>query len=780
MEILIEYLLHKAWEGIDDRDVLEGYASVVSERLQHHLAIPGFEPATNRTEDGERRRLLLAEAVIPLHSARGYQPESLVFARNPLLFREDVPWVLTRLEQTDSVDLQRFLSSVLFALARFENAPDLDAILVASERSPILRETFAPFLSPVELHSELAERLRALYRQRTEWEQLQAEQEAFLVHSAEECIQRCLDRFEGGDLSAWSQLVIELTWEPADRRYGDELESDLTLLPGWKAAEPPLAKRIIEAAKVYLSQAAPHPEEWIGKNRLHRPDAAGYKALRLLGSKEPAFRASLSGTFWKQWAPVIVGYPAPLCSPDEEPHQKLVCFAYEQAPQEVVETLLFLIDQENHDRDIIFIHRKVFLCWDDHLAAVLTRKVQDPILKPRCMESLLDDLLERQVPGAMAWAESLVTFSTAMEGFERERAIIAASGLLAHAADCSWARLWPVMMDDAAFGREVMLMLASRDDQTHAALMASRLTEDQMADLYRWLIEQFPPTEDPEQEGMHFVGKRESVALFREMLLNRLRAFGTREAGQAISRLARSLPEVHWLKWAAIDARRLALRQTWMAPEPATFLKLVRDRDARFVESGDQLLDVVIGSLQRLATKLQGVTPAAPDLWNEVKRDVFHPKDENALSNYVARHLRDDLKQRNIIVNREVEIRCGAGESQGERTDIYVNALHRGERSENMDTITVTIEVKGSWNDGLKNDLIGQLRDRYMAETECQHGLYLVGWFACRQWDPKDTRRRKAPKWSVERAQTFFDQQANSASRNGLRIKAYVLNAAMR
>jgi hypothetical protein len=43
-------------------------------------------------------------------------------------------------------------------------------------------------------------------------------------------------------------------------------------------------------------------------------------------------------------------------------------------------------------------------------------------------------------------------------------------------------------------------------------------------------------------------------------------------------------------------------------------------------------------------------------------------------------------------------------------------------------TVTVVIEVKGSWHPDVRTGMITQLRDRHLADNHCSHGLYLIGW----------------------------------------------------
>src|SRR5262245_23178762 len=65
------------------------------------------------------------------------------------------------------------------------------------------------------------------------------------------------------------------------------------------------------------------------------------------------------------------------------------------------------------------------------------------------------------------------------------------------------------------FGREVIPAVADRHDQEHAGLLTQHLSEDQIGDLYLWLARHYPPSQDPQHDGAHMVGPRESIAYFR-------------------------------------------------------------------------------------------------------------------------------------------------------------------------------------------------------------------------------------------------------------------------
>jgi hypothetical protein len=456
-----------------------------------------------------------------------------------------------------------------------------------------------------------------------------------------------------------------------------------------------------------------------------------------------------------------------------------VKLAYQYAPSEVIDALLALIDKENRDHGHIFITRKVEDCWDVRLADALLAKAKDEGLKAESMGCLLYDLLEHEVDRAEAFAKSLIPLPPPTGGEQRARAIVAARSLMTSAKDCGWPLVWLAIQQDAEFGRELISAVA-QVRALGAGRIGERLTEDQLADLYEWLVRHYPYAKDPGNEGAHWVGPRESIAMWRDCILTHLKGRGTPQACEAIRRIARALPDLDWLKWTILEAQDLARRRTWLPPLPSDILKLASHERGRLVEGGSQLLDVLLESLKRLESKLQGETPAAIDLWDEVAKNVHKPKDENRFSDHVKRHLDEDLRQRGVVVNREVQIRRGEGSGVGERTDIHVDAVVRDSQGGLHDSITVIIEVKGCWNPGLNHAMKTQLVDRYLKDNRCQHGLYLIGWFNCDQWDDDDRRKRQAPELDIDEAQERFAAQAADLSRQGLQIRAIVINAALR
>jgi hypothetical protein len=589
-------------------------------------------------------------------------------------------------------------------------------------------------------------------------------------------ISELLDECESKDPTAWWQLNWIMNFRENGRVYHNELEPDLTALPGWEASDEETHARVIETAKQYVLLGEPDTPNWLGTNTIYRPALAGYRALLLLLGCDVEFVLALSVNVWQKWAPVILAYPRAFGVQEDNRRQALIMLAYHYAPNEMIETLLTLIDKEDQEVSSIHVVREIESCWDDRLASALLEKAKSDTLKPQSMGQLLDHLIEHRSEEARLFAESLATLPTPSDGEEREKAIVAARVLMHYTIETSWPVIWPAIQQDAEFGRDVILAMAHSPRGT---AVGQQLSESRLADLYIWLSQQYPHAEDPRPNGAHFIEPRESVAEWRDELLRHLVERGNYAACEAIERIIQEFPKLDMLKRALLRAQETTRRKTWEPPLPQDVLRIAADQEARLVNSGDELVEVLIEALKRLEANLQGETPAAREIWDRLHDGVYRPVDENDFSDYVKRHL-EDLNQRGIIINREVEIRRGTGGDSGERTDIHVNAVIPAASGAEYDVITVIIETKGCWYSELETAMETQLVDRYLKDNQCQHGIYLVGWFDCAQWDDDDYRKGDTPNKSIDEMQTQFDEQAAELSGRGVRIAAFVMNTALR
>lgn len=782
---LADSIMALALRHLDQPGVLGDFAQAALARIRfrHEMfgdefgfRLPNASSIGNFFSDGAVRRKILAAVI----SRLGSQDETIVFrlvhSRLPLATHQDVPWLIDQLAAATSAPTQQSIVQLIWSAFDASDPELFDAVYWGCKKYPLLNEKFALLFRAVELNSPEAQKLKADYETVQEW-QRQANNRPLIDPPPDQRIMLLLDQFDAGNLDAWWQLNREMTLEPTSALYGSDLISDLTSLPGWKSATPETKSRIVSTAKQYILRGDPQTVEWLGTNQIYFRAFAGYRALRLLLQEDRAFMDSLSEERWHVWTPIVVAFPTADYGGDLDVAQRLVQLAYRHAPTDVITTCLALIDKDNNQNGTIFSIYKYRECWDEPLAQALLAKAKSPDLRPDSVNILLHEFLSHRFKPAVEFAKSLLIMPLPPDGRDRQLAIIGAHALAEYEDNAGWPVIWPCIQQDASFGELLFVSLVHDRDID----LQRRLSESQLADLYIWFVRHFPPDQDPQIEGGHFVSPRESIGQWRDDVLVHLKTRGTQQACNELQRIATELPYLGQLKWVLLDAQAATRRNTWIPCRPADVVQLAQDRQKRLVQNGEQLLGVLTESLGRLQAKLQGETPAAPDLWNEISKGKFRPKDENSFSDYVKRHLDEDLKVRGIIANREVEIRRGTGGAPGERTDIQVDAVIKSPNAADFGCITAIIEAKGCWHRELDSAMETQLVGRYLCDNHCQHGLYLVGWFNCSQWDDGDDRKGQAKQYDQREAlQAKLDLQAQQLSKNGILLRAVIVNATLR
>jgi hypothetical protein len=157
---------------------------------------------------------------------------------------------------------------------------------------------------------------------------------------------------------------------------------------------------------------------------------------------------------------------------------------------------------------------------------------------------------------------------------------------------------------------------------------------------------------------------------------------------------------------------------------------------------------------------------------------VFRPVEEDALPDDVVLFLRQELVEKGIVANREVEIGGVPGAPIGKRTDIRIDALRHSTAGVVCDRLTGVIETKGCWNEALFTALNEQLYREYLLRLQAPVGIYLVGWFDRQKWDPEDSRLRDVPDCTLWDVQVRLDEQA-AAIPAGFIVRAVVLDCHM-
>ena len=803
---ILDNIISMAITYIEELDILQAFTQVILFRLKIYGISPiNDEKFREHFDDvlstSSNKRHLVFEGIVSNLSNSQEKLELfgiLTYDMSSIFLKEDFNWFLEKLKSTDSERAQdtwvTFIKQVFF----WDNMEQRETIVKMCQKFPALTDKFSWYfnqLKPVRLDSPEAKKTKEDYLKMLQFQEMRARHKQKKLRTFEQ-IPSLVEQCEHGDLDTWFQLKQSMAHNP---ELSSGYEFDITALPGWNAIDEDIRKRIFDVAKTYImEQSPPDLSSRINEGTYYAHTFAGYSALYLILLKAPEFAETIPDHIWQRWAPMVVAYPMTDVDSQKnrDDHRMMIGIVYKKAPGEVIKTLLSLIDTKNRKFNNPFILRKLTYCWDERLIRELLIKAHDKNLHPKSLKALLSELLERNSTEAQSFAESLLQ-SSPSNTQEQERAVAITCALLHHAPNADWSVVWPLIQNNPEFSDEIIKIIAEELDDQQVRIL-NRLSDAQLADFYVWLVRKYPYREDPQYKGVHKIELRDLIARWRDSLLGELQSRGTSEACEAVAGIMKELPELDWLKWTLLEAQNTVRRHTWEPPRPEYILTMARDQQKYLIQSEDDLLNVIHESLCRLERRLQGETPAVIDLWNVINpshlgkslgiskkngsnwRTMYAPKDENSFSDYVKRHLEQDIKARGIIVNREVEIRRGYG-AKGENPDIKVEAIPYNSAGNVRNSVTVTIEAKGCWHKELKKAMKTQLVDRYMKDNHCQHGLYLVGWFNCKQWDDADYRKEDARKFNdIQEVRTFFDDQATSLSTGGLQIRAFVMNTALR
>jgi predicted NACHT family NTPase len=795
LQKIVDQIMFIAWDHLAEPVILDAFARAALSRLLRYTSIvadrfdswgistasPAERFETMLTAESSKRRNLIGK-LLSLMTRPDDLLHSLSLIRN-VVRKTDLEWIISQAREAENREVKVKWAKLLRFSWDPYSADDFDILFAACQEQPEFRNEFRYELTPVVLGSVEAQQMRVNWEMTHRKEQVS--DRPVIDPPITERIEGMLQRCEAGDWDAWWYLNHLMRFEVDGTTKIHDSEADLTAMPGWQNAKQCTRKRIIEAAKGYILARDDTPGDWLEKWLIHYPAYAGYRGLCLIQGKAPEYLAGLTPETWKRWATIITLFPIDQLGegPKSETDLYLMKQAYANASAEVVTALMAMIDQQNGRDGFFTIPVKMQGCIDDRLASAMLAKAKEPEIKPGTFHTLLKEALKHNSPGARKFAESFLSLPLSIK--EGEKVFRATDVLLDDPTPSSWPLVWAAMQADTAFRQEVMERSASVHRTEKSYRWEYHLTDNALADLYILTLNTFPLAEDPHIVGFHGISTRELVTRWREGLLHELKGRGTTEACNAVARIIEAFPDYEYLKYALIDAQDLARRNTWHGVDVNYVFELLHASEKRLVENGEQLLRVVLESLQRFQQKLHDETPSVRDVWNEFRvpgkgREIYYtPKDEDAFSDVVKRHLDADLHDRGIVVNREVVIRRTTGKKDGERTDIHVDAVSKKPDS-SYETVKIILEAKGCWNPDLKRAMKTQLMDRYLRENSCQHGLYLVGWYGCNQWHDSDHRKHETPFSSAQAASQYLTDQAKALSKKGTHIEALVIDASIR
>lgn len=759
--VMLESLKH-----IEAGGVAPALANVVSRRLRKlRCPFTGFpNPTTSPLAAMRLARRRIAEMVVPMLAVQSVDVVWTVLHPGQLLDSADFEWVLTRLDASPNLECEDAWADLAVRMYNASITSQTEQLQDAVKRNEALANRIGGLFEPIELGSAVARELKQ------NWEKYRADRSTCANHPPmETLVTQALDLFDSGDDRGWWwALHRSLSLRPDSDAYDNQafFWRNLDAFPGWQELTGELKLRCIGAAAKYLLRADPCPEQWLGKDVIHYPAVAGYRALSLLYKYDRAMFDSIQPRDWERWAPAVIGFPHSSDSDGEQAHLELVRIAYDSAPTIALHVARTLLDKACGGDGYVGFLGSLKLCWDQSLTNLLVERLQDTAsLGPNALAELLGYTLALGDPAAFDLAMRVVE-SHGIDDRHRAAAATAAVELVTNMPRESWASVWDVMAGHDDFAIEVIDKLLNHRGDFRAEGIVKVLPERSVAELWIWLERHYPSAEIRWDDNESLHGTEREIAWLRDGLPARLSERGTPEATAAIQWLIDQRPDNASLKFHLHQSKVAVRRASWSGTPLATVFAMVDHPDVRPIESNAQLLAAVTKSLERLQERLQIAPAAVGDLWNEST-----PKSEEELSDYVARHLSEDLKSWGAMACREAQVR------RGQFSDILITATARGATDGRVNQLQAVVEVKGCWHRELKTAMKTQLVDRYLTDHPTGTGMYLVGWFACETWSNTDSRKKGTPKMSLDDARQLFESQVRDLCRPGVLVSSFVLDA---
>lgn len=774
---LIDAIVALCIKNIDTPTAQETLRFVVFHRVDAYeeaFAEDTFEEdlPTHSTEVRRKVALVLLQeattervyGISGLHSRRRSNP----------LTTDDLTWLIEQYA-TATGRLRENIATALNWLLVPSAFSHADAVLSLEDRHPAAA-LFSVWRTTADLNSEQANEARTAWNEHQDL--LTGRQRGKRQKSDDWVNPRISEyatRAAHGDTNSYWPAMRFLTVRPGTNRYMDEFQPDVTVHPRWQTLSTETQNELLAASATYLLDGRCDPDSWFGRDMRSFVAEAGYRALILLLRLSPEKLAELPAQTWKEWAPILVSWSATINGASANDKRVLFQLAIPHARLELTERLVALIDDAIGKGNYSFTAEECTLLQSPDLSKALVERIDRNDLLPQTLDELLSSVTEQNRKLLRPIYQRWLTPSARLQ--HPERASLAVARLMQFDATYAWPLLHELMLTAPDFMEIAFLTIGGPHDWR-----IPNLEEDLAAELYIWLCQHFPPELDPDDPEMHFVGSREAIGRWRDDILNELSRRGTKAAIRVVAGIAERFPERQWLLRAVIEAKRAYRNGAWQPCTIEQLDKLAADRRARLIRTEAELLTATVEALEDIQSDLQGDTPSAQFLWNT---NSYIPKQEDEISDFLRFQLHQKLRDRGVIVNREVQVRRIQNAGLPERTDLLVESITDGSDGGQATRLAIPIEVKGAWHPDVETSLRNQLVDRYMADFATEYGLYVVAWFDEASWQAsnqaqKQRRSRAVAHVSANRLLNRLEELASEEALRGKHVAVVVLDASLR
>lgn len=474
LDPLADRVVTVALEALDEPQVVRRLAELLVLRANNHEPLFIDQILRNdKRELADAQRHILIDAVLPLVAPEGAIDLVDFTQYGPrLVTRADLRWLIRRF---DAAPGQRETLARLIEWIFHPDVPGHAQIALDLPDEHELRVgPLRYWFEPVGLNSEAAQAARHRWRAVRSDEDEPAEPPPS-DESIESRIASWLTNLDAGDPTGFWRACLLLNLAPGASVVHNELDPDITAQPRWAALGETMRSRLVDSAGHYLRIGLCDPQDWLGRNIVHRPAWAGYRALLLLLHRDPAALADLPPEVWRRWAPIILALPGGWGAAEWDDKRTLLKHARHHAVDELTETAIILIEAASDAGEPIHLDRELAEVWSPRLSTWLREALTENRLDDATAPAVRHLLMERDPLEARPILRAMLTGDA--EGEERAHA---GALLLAHDASESWPLLAAEIDKDPELGERLTYAYlggAGHHDQLPA------LADGELADL---------------------------------------------------------------------------------------------------------------------------------------------------------------------------------------------------------------------------------------------------------------------------------------------------------
>lgn len=700
-----------------------------------------------------------------------------------LIDSRDLEWYISQLSHQLSSRQRSFYCSLIAIIAEWDDVNYADKVLTAASLHSDLHAILKHMIDPVEISSAEANQMRlwAINAQSRETVQSKVNENRYARE-----LRSILESSSQNNHEAWIRICEIMSADVDTGCYDEILNPNVTSSRLWILLDEHDQNLLCDLALRYIKL---HQIEHTVKpvKSISWQSLAMYKAVYLLFNRRSCDFLKIDRDVYDKWIPSAMFYPAGYGLGDDDMHACIISAAYKDCPDTVLQCFKALLEQEISDirlksidesgqptNTVLLCQNKLSFCWDSDVEKLLMDVIHDNRDIPEIESSLLSFMLKNGSVSAKLYVMTVLETVVPSSDVERFRWIVCAVMMLSITKQENWDENWRMLCKAPELTKEAFLDYAYEERYSGNSLV-TQLSESQLATLYIWLVRQFPYDTDPVHKGAHAVSARDMIGDYRDNILRALKDRGTVEAVNELERIRTEYPDLQFLSYTLVDARKRAHEFAWKAINPAEIFSILSESRNRLIRSSVDLRDMIVESLDNLSSKLQSHVSPVEFLWNTPSDKKYTPKEETALSNYIRNHLESELlPPRRVIINREVAIDCRG--HVGKKVDILIDCLCKVDSRERIKAV---VEVKCCWNRYLMTAMRTQLVEQYMNDPDCLVGVYVVGYYDSNCWDEQHRRMKNCKHKGKADLLEQLQKQAKELSNSNMIIVPYVVDLSL-